>query len=45
MMPVHISEMKKLKTEDPLTWEALKNGGFTVRNLASPSQTYSVTKT
>ena len=36
MMPVHISEMKKLKTEDPLTWEALKNGGFTVKKSGIP---------
>ena len=29
-MPVHLAQMRELKTTDPLTWEALKNGDFVV---------------
>ena len=30
LMPVHLAQMHELKTTDPLTWEALKNGDFVV---------------
>lgn len=30
LMPVHIAQIRKLKEEDPETWQHLKVGGFSV---------------
>ena len=36
LMPVHLAQMKALKKEDPLTWDALESGDFCVRKSDTP---------
>ena len=35
-MPVHLAHVNALEHEDPVTWEAVKSGGFVVAKSEDP---------
>ena len=45
LMPVHLAQMRALEAEDPETWNALKNGDFTVRKSDTPFTSLFVNQT
>ena len=36
LMPVHLAQMNQLECDDPITWNALKEGNLCVKNTDSP---------
>ena len=40
LMPVHLAQMNQLENDDPITWNALKEGNFCAKNLTRLSLHY-----